>query len=147
MPTLVSSRRRFVDVLLGTGFLGMAVWMLYPVTRYLIPPKSGEPSVAAVTLPWKPAEVKANSGRIFRFGSQPGILVKTPAGELRAFAATCTHLNCTVQYREERQDIWCACHNGVYDLNGKNVSGPPPRPLDPYNVFVKADQIVVSKRA
>jgi Rieske Fe-S protein len=147
MPTLVSSRRSFVDVLLGTGFLGMAVWMLYPVTRYLVPPKSGEPSVASVTLPWKPAEVKVNSGRIFRFGSQPGILVKTPSGELRAYAATCTHLNCTVQYREDRQDIWCACHNGVYDLNGKNVSGPPPRPLDPYNVFVKGDQVVVSKRA
>jgi Rieske Fe-S protein len=124
----------------------MAVWMLYPVVRFLIPPKSGEPTIASVTLPWKPAEVKASSGRIFKFGSQPGILVKTPAGEMRAFAATCTHLNCTVQYREEKQDIWCACHNGIYDLNGKNVSGPPPRPLDPYKVQVTADgKILVSK--
>ncbi len=147
MHAAASSRRDFVDVLLGAGFLGMAVWMLYPVARYLVPPREGQPTVASVTLPWKPSELKVNTGRIFRFGSQPGILVKTSAGELRAFTAVCTHLNCTVQYREDRQDIWCACHNGVYDLNGKNVSGPPPRPLDPYNVFVKADQIVVSKRA
>jgi len=52
-----------------------------------------------------------------------------------------------VQYREEKQDIWCACHNGIYDLNGKNVSGPPPRPLELYRVNVKGDQIVVSKGA
>lgn len=99
-----SSRRGFVNVLLGAGFTSMAVWMLYPVVRYLIPPKQGQPNVASVTLPWTPAEIKVNSGRIFRFGTQPGILVKTPSGELRAFTAVCTHLNCTVQYREDRQE-------------------------------------------
>jgi Rieske Fe-S protein len=52
-----------------------------------------------------------------------------------------------VQYRDEKQEIWCACHNGVYDLNGKNVSGPPPRPLEEYKVNVKGDQLVVSRRA
>ena len=147
METAAGTRRSFVNILMGGGFTAMAAWMLYPVVRFLIPPKSGEPTIASVTVPWKPAEIKTNSGRIFKFGSQPGILVKTPAGELRAFAATCTHLNCTVQYREEKQDIWCACHNGIYDLNGKNVSGPPPRPLEIYKVNVKADQIVVSKGA
>jgi Rieske Fe-S protein len=147
MQTATGSRRGFVNLLMGSGFGAMAVWMLYPVVRFLIPPKGGEPTIASVTLPWKPAEVKTNSGRIFKFGSQPGILVKTPAGELRAFAATCTHLNCTVQYREEKQDIWCACHNGIYDLNGKNVSGPPPRPLEGYKVNVKGDQVIVSKGA
>jgi len=91
METLASSRRGFVNFLLGSGFGAMAVWMLYPVLRYLIPPTSGEPTIASVTIPWKPAEVKANTGRIFKFGSQPGILVKTPAGELRAFPGVCTH--------------------------------------------------------
>jgi len=147
MDMPANSRRGFVNLLLGSGFGAMMVSMLYPVVRYLLPPESGEPTIANVTLPWKTAEIRVNSGRIFRFGSQPGILVKTPAGELRAFSAVCTHLNCTVQYREEKQDIWCACHNGVYDLNGRNVSGPPPRPLEHYKAFVKGDQIVVSKGA
>jgi Rieske Fe-S protein len=147
MEILANSRRSFVNYLLGSSFGAMVIWMLYPVVRYLIPPQTGEATIASVPMPWKPAELKVNSGRIFKFGSQPGILVKTPAGELRAFSAVCTHLNCTVQYRDDRQDIWCACHNGVYDLNGKNVSGPPPRPLEPYRVFVKGDQIVVTKGA
>ncbi len=147
MDTAANPRRGFVSLLLGGGFAAMIVSVLYPVIRYLIPPKSGEPTTASVTVPWKPAEIRVNSGRIFRFGSQPGILVRTPGGELRAFSAICTHLNCTVQYREEKQDIWCACHNGVYDLNGKNVSGPPPRPLENYRINAKGDQVVVSRGA
>jgi Rieske Fe-S protein len=147
VDTLATSRRGFVNLLLGSGVGAMLVSVLYPVVRYLIPPKSGEPTTANVTIPWKPTEIRVNAGRIFRFGSQPGLLIRTPAGELRAFSAVCTHLNCTVQYREGKQDIWCACHDGVYDLHGKNVSGPPPRPLEDYRVQVKGEQIVVSKRA
>jgi Rieske Fe-S protein len=73
--------------------------------------------------------------------------VKTPGGELRAFSARCTHLDCTVQYREDLNHIWCACHNGHFDLNGKNIAGPPPEPLQAFEVNVRGDQIVVSVRA
>src|SRR5215472_5116509 len=93
------------------------------------------------------AELKANSGQIFKFGSQPGILIRTSEGDLRAFTAICTHLACIVQYRSDLSHIWCACHNGHFDLNGKNITGPPPRPLEPYVVNVRGDQIVVRKAA
>jgi len=141
----VDSGRRVVNLLLGTSLGALFISVFYPIVKYLIPPKLAEPTTFSVTVPWKGSELKANSGRIFRFGSRPGLLVKTPAGELRAFSAICTHLDCTVQYREDRQDIYCACHNGVYDLNGKNVSGPPPRPLDPLKLNVRGDQIIVMK--
>ena len=51
-----------------------------------------------------------------------------------AFSATCTHLDCIVEYRPGVKKIWCNCHDGQYDLNGRNVGGPPPRPLTPYTV-------------
>jgi len=141
----VDPGRRVVNLLLGTSLGALFISVFYPIVKFLIPPKLAEPTTFSVTVPWKAAELKANSGRIFRFGSRPGLLVKTPAGELRAFSAICTHLDCTVQYREDRQDIYCACHNGVYDLNGKNVSGPTPRPLDPLKLNVRGDQIIVMK--
>ncbi|MBI4391409.1 MAG: Rieske (2Fe-2S) protein, partial [candidate division NC10 bacterium] len=72
---------------------------------------------------------------------------RTPAGELRAFSAVCTHLNCTVQYRPDLSHIWCACHNGHFDLTGKNIAGPPPRPLETFVVNARGNQIVVSKSA
>jgi len=98
-----------------------------------------------VKLSVKPVDIKPNSGMIFKFGNSPGILIRTPTGELRAFSAVCTHLNCTVQYRTDLTEIWCACHNGRYNLSGKNVAGPPPRPLEAYAVNARGDQIVVSK--
>lgn len=140
-------RRRFINWFLGTSAGAFLLSVLYPVTRYLIPPEVGESTAGTVTLSIKPDEVKPNSGQIFKFGSRPAILVRTPGGELRAFSAVCTHLNCTVQYRADLSEIWCACHNGHFDLNGKNVAGPPPRPLDAYVVNVRGAQIVVSKTA
>jgi Rieske Fe-S protein len=67
-------------------------------------------------------------------------------GQYRALSATCTHLSCTVQYRGDLRQVWCACHNGMYDLAGRNLSGPPPRPLEQYDVHVRGDEIIVSRR-
>jgi cytochrome b6-f complex iron-sulfur subunit len=141
------TRKRFVDWLLGTSFGGFLAAVIYPVARYIVPPEVPESSVNSVTLSFGADEVPSNFGRIFKFGNRPGILIRTPGGEFRAFSAICTHLQCTVQYREDLEHIWCACHNGHYDLNGINIAGPPPRPLDRYDVNVRGDQIVVSVRS
>jgi len=141
------SRRKILNWLLGTSAGAFLLSVFYPVSRYLIPPKAEESTSRTVTLTMKPADVKSNSGQIFRFGNQPAILLRGPDGELKAFSAVCTHLACIVQYRSDLSHIWCACHNGHFDLNGLNISGPPPRPLEPYVVNVKGDQIVVSKKA
>lgn len=141
------TRRGFVAWLLGTSAGGLVLAVLYPVSRYLVPPPAGESAAATVTLPMAPDDVAPNTGTIFKFGNRPGILIRTASGEFRAFSAVCTHLNCIVQYRPELAHIWCACHNGHFDLNGINIAGPPPRPLDPFVVNVRGDQIVVSKGA
>jgi cytochrome b6-f complex iron-sulfur subunit len=139
------TRRRFINWWLGTTAGAFLASVLYPVTRYLIPPEIAESTAASVTLPVKLDEVKPNSGQIFKFGNRPAILVRTASGDLKAFSAVCTHLNCTVQYRADLGHIWCACHNGHFDLNGQNIEGPPPRPLDAFVVNVRGAQIVVSK--
>ncbi len=137
-------RRGFLNMLLGTGTVATLGAILYPVFRFMVPPKIIESSASTVVAA-KVAEMKPNQGKIFKFGSKPGLLVQTPEGEYRAFSAICTHLDCTVQYRQEEKLIWCACHNGRYDLTGKNVSGPPPRPLEEFKVNVRGDEIVVSR--
>jgi Rieske Fe-S protein len=141
------SRRGFINWILGTSVGGLLLAVFYPLGRYLVPPPAGESAVATVTLPIKAEDVPANSGQIFKFGNRPGILVRAPSGELRAFSATCTHLGCIVQYRSDLSHIWCACHNGHFDLNGRNIEGPPPAPLEAFDVNVRGDQIVISKGA
>jgi cytochrome b6-f complex iron-sulfur subunit len=138
-------RRRFAEVLLGGGFLATAVAFLYPVLHYLIPPKAPDLGSDAVVA-GRIGELKPNSGKIFRFGTHPGLLIRTASGEYRAMSATCTHLSCTVQYRDDLREVWCACHNGKYNLDGRNVSGPPPRPLEAFDVQVKGEVVFVRRR-
>jgi Rieske Fe-S protein len=138
-------RRRLVEMLLGGGVFASIVAFVYPVFRYLIPPQvadlGGDEVVAA-----KVGDLRPNGSKIFRFGTHPALLMLTAEGEYRALSAVCTHLSCTVQYRNDLHQVWCACHNGLYDLNGRNVSGPPPRPLDAFQVHVRGDEIVVSRK-
>lgn len=136
--------RRLINYLLGTGIGGTMTTILYPVFRFLSPPEIPE-STQATVVAGKTTDLRPNSGKIFKFGTKPGIVIETPTGEIRAFSAVCTHLACTVQYRSDLQEIWCACHNGVYDLNGKYIAGPPPRPLQQYQVNIRRDEIIVSK--
>jgi Rieske Fe-S protein len=138
------NRRRFLDGLVGTGFASTLVAIAYPVWRYLIPPASGEPAARSV-IAAQASIVKANSGVVFKFGSTPGLLIRTAEGELQAYNAVCTHLQCTVQYKPDTAQIWCPCHNGLYDLQGNVVSGPPPRPLERLTVNQRGDDVVVSR--
>ena len=138
--------RTAITWLLSTSVGGLLAAVVYPVARYLIPPEAVESSVSSVTLPFTAAEMAPNSGRIFRFGNQPGLIVRTPRGEFRAFSARCTHLDCTVQYRDDLEEIWCACHNGHFDLSGRNVAGPPPEPLPVFDVRLRGEQIVVNRK-
>ncbi len=139
------TRRRIVGYVLGGGLLASFASFIYPILRYLVPPAvaelGGDEIVAA-----KVTELKPNSSKIFRFGSRPGLLILNTDGGYTAMSATCTHLGCTVQYRNDLRQVWCACHNGIYDMNGRNVSGPPPRPLDKFEVHLRGDDVVVSRK-
>lgn len=140
----VTSRRRFIHIMLGGGVASLLASFLYPILRFVLPPKVGE-AVQSTVVAGKVGDLKPNSGKIFKFGNRPGLLILTAAGEYKAFSAVCTHLQCTVQYRPDHTAIWCACHNGQFNLNGQVMSGPPPKPLLQYGVAVKGEDIVVSR--
>lgn len=143
MPKL--SRRNFVNYLFGGGLLGILATFLYPVIRFIMPPKQREVSVNKVEAA-KVGELAPDTFKIFKFGNSPGIIINTPQGELKAFTAICTHLACTVNYDNETETIHCPCHNGRFDLAGNVLSGPPPAPLEEYDVEISGDVIFVSKR-
>ena len=138
------NRRNFLNIFLGTGFLGWLGSIFYPLISYLIPPKVSEAKVQSVKAGIA-ADFPSNSGKIIKFGRKPVILIKTKENTFVALSATCTHLDCIVQYRSDTKQILCACHNGIYDLKGRNISGPPPRPLTEFNVNILNEEIIVSK--
>ncbi len=138
------SRRKFLNTLLGVGGIGGVLSVFYPIISYLIPPKITEPNVNSVKAGLS-NDFPSNSFKIIKFGRSPVILIKTADNQYKALSASCTHLGCIVQYKSDTKQIWCACHNGIYDLNGRNISGPPPRPLEEYDVKVVKEEIVITK--
>jgi Rieske Fe-S protein len=144
-PAPDAGRRTVVSWLLGGGVAASLASFFYPVARFLVPPQVAEVSVNEVAA-GKVQDLKPNSGKVVKFGNKPALLVRVNDTEWKAFSAVCTHLNCTVQYQESRREIWCACHNGTYDLEGRVVSGPPPKPLEEMAVKIRGDEVVISKR-
>lgn len=135
-----------------TALCGVAIlWggmTLFPIYLYLNPKPGGEEAKTKVTSleVCKLKEIPKGSGRNFRFGSTPALLIHTQDGEVHAFKAICSHLGCTVQYRGDKDAIWCACHGGAYDAHtGRNIAGPPPKPLAALKVDVVDGTVIVSQ--
>jgi Rieske Fe-S protein len=132
-----SGRRRMLNWFLGTSVGALLSSVVYPVLRYVSPPVIPEATTAQVEAgSTNDPELLGRGFKIVRFGADPVILIRVSDTEYRAFTATCTHLDCVVEFRQREQLIWCNCHNGQYDLNGRNVAGPPPRPLTALQVHV-----------
>lgn len=130
-----SSRRRFLNWFLGTSTGALMASVFYPVIRYISPPEVPEASTNQVEAgATNDPELLENGYKIIRFGQEPVILVRVADGDFRAFAGTCTHLDCIVEYQKDKRRIWCNCHNGEYNLHGQRVAGPPPRPLETFQV-------------
>ena len=140
-----TNRRGFLKVLGTIGVTAFSASILYPVFSFLRPPKQREVEVSEVTA-GKIEDLKKEDFKIIRFGNEPVIVIPTD-DKFLAFSARCTHLDCTVQYLKDKNVIWCACHNGKYDLTGRNISGPPPRPLTKFKTIVKGDELMVAKNS
>jgi len=130
-------RRGFLNSFLATSFGALAASVLYPIARFISPPNVPEASANQVEAgPVNDPELMERGFKILRFGAEPVILIRAAEGDYRAFTATCTHLDCIVEYRRQQGVIFCNCHSGTFDLTGRNISGPPPRPLTPFRVHV-----------
>jgi Rieske Fe-S protein len=76
--------------------------------------------------------------------SEISVYVLTDDGrEYVAMSNTCTHLGCRVRWIADQEQFFCPCHTAAFDKDGQVVSGPPPRPLDRYEVKIDDDQLYI----
>jgi cytochrome b6-f complex iron-sulfur subunit len=146
-------RRAWLLRTLKAGIVVTLGALLYPVARFLRPRHSTSSGALEAVAPYRLSDLHPDAQghwpSPFNFGGKPCLVIRTPDGEVKAFNAVCTHVQCTVEFRPGQEDIFCNCHNGVYDLNGRNISGPPPRPLEQYEVALRGtpgqEEIIVSR--
>jgi menaquinol-cytochrome c reductase iron-sulfur subunit len=71
--------------------------------------------------------------------------VKLDGGDVVAFAPQCTHLGCAYHFDETEKQFLCPCHNSVFSIDGKVVSGPAPRPLDRFDAKVQNNKLLLGE--
>lgn len=68
-------------------------------------------------------------------------------GAIIAIWNRCAHLGCPVSYSPGGDVYACPCHGGAYDSLGRVTSGPPPRPMDRFDVKIaRADGTDVARQ-
>ena len=118
--------------------------VVYGVVRYIIPPAIKRKLLEGFRIA-KFGDISSDAPTILRVNKSAIILVRGPHGQIKAFSAKCTHLGCVVQYQSDRKVFHCNCHGSEFDLDGKNISGPAPKPLVPYRVELKNDDVIISE--
>lgn len=72
----------------------------------------------------------------------PCLLIRTRDGQLLAYSQKCTHLSCAVVPDLDAGVLRCPCHDGLFELTtGRNIAGPPPRPLPAIELDVVGDDV------
>jgi cytochrome b6-f complex iron-sulfur subunit len=64
-------------------------------------------------------------------------------GSMLALWHRCTHLGCTVPWKEDEGVFHCPCHSSIFNKQGEVVSGPAPRPLDLFPIEIVDGQVIV----
>ncbi len=63
--------------------------------------------------------------------------------DVRVFSDICTHLACRVNWHPDQKHYISPCHDGHFDITGKNISGPPPRPLDEFTTKIENGNLFI----
>jgi cytochrome b6-f complex iron-sulfur subunit len=135
-------RRSFLNLAITGTAAALGVAGGYPAIRFLAPIPGPSPKRVEVG---KLDDFPVGSSKSVELGNRAVLVIRLPDGSFRAFVALCTHLQCVVGYEPERNRIECRCHAGVYSVEGENIAGPPPRPLQALKVTVAEGLVAVSE--
>jgi menaquinol-cytochrome c reductase iron-sulfur subunit len=70
-------------------------------------------------------------------------VVKHADNSVTAFGPQCTHLGCAYHWDDRKSEFLCPCHNSLFAMDGKVISGPAPRPLDRFATKVQGKKLLL----
>jgi menaquinol-cytochrome c reductase iron-sulfur subunit len=149
------SRRNFMQAAIwGIGGL-IGIGFGVPAVAYVVGPSLKSQQAQTWMRLGPTSKVELGTPTLFTFTSQTqtgwivnseevSVYVLSKDGrDYIAMSNICTHLGCHVRWITDQNLFFCPCHNGEFDVNGTVISGPPPRPLNRYEVKVENDQLYV----
>jgi Rieske Fe-S protein len=155
-PSRQISRRDFIKVTTAVigGFITLATSI--PVIGYLISPALREnKAIGWIDLgPLEKYPIGATPS-FFDFSltqvngwertalSYGVFVVRKDDKTVQVISNICTHLGCRVTWHPDIEQYVSPCHDGHFDLTGKNISGPPPRPLDEFTTKIENGNLFI----
>jgi cytochrome b6-f complex iron-sulfur subunit len=133
-------RRGFLRLLLSITGLTALGSFLYPLSRFIAPPLARK---FTSNLSIKKDLISVGGAKEIVLGNTPAIIINVPDKGFVAVSRVCTHLGCLVQYDKKEKRLLCPCHAGVFDLEGKVLSGPPPKPLETIPLKVEGGILLI----
>ncbi len=136
----MTNRRQFLQKILALLGLTTFASFLYPLYRYFSPPAE---EAGAKRLVLSKREISLGDAKEIVFNNTPGVVINRPDQGYIVLSRICTHLGCLVDYQKDKKRLLCPCHGGTYDLSGRVIAGPPPRPLPQFPLKVEGDSIII----
>lgn len=133
-------RRGFLQIAWGismVGLFGQAGLALWRFLKPSIEPGTfGGKVVAGQVNEFEPGTVShVQKGRFY--------ISRLEDGAMLALWHRCTHLGCTVPWREDEARFNCPCHSSIFSPAGEVISGPAPRPMDLFPIEITDEQVIV----
>ena len=148
------TRRGFISSAVAMWTSVLSLPFIYSVFRYLSPSerrfrpyseRTGMNGLESRNREINLENLKEDSFVITRVEGKPVIVIRKSGSNVVALSAECTHLRCIVGYRKSFNDVFCSCHGGSFDLEGKVTGGPPKRPLTKFQVRILGNTVSVFK--
>ncbi|HEU4683164.1 MAG TPA: ubiquinol-cytochrome c reductase iron-sulfur subunit, partial [Nitrospira sp.] len=137
-----TSRRRFLSqAVMGFGLLFGIGTLGFRFVQFLIPTKKDRQMQSVLI--GSESRIPADEALPMDVEGQKILVLRTDEG-VAAFSRRCTDLGCLVSWNKQRRQFICPCHQGTFDKQGRNVGGPPPRPLDRLEIIRRGDQLYVN---
>ncbi|HON85393.1 MAG TPA: ubiquinol-cytochrome c reductase iron-sulfur subunit [Syntrophorhabdaceae bacterium] len=139
------SRRQFLNTLFGGWLIAFLSGGFYALLKFAFPTLGKEPDF--VVLNAKDfIDIPTNSVKPFAWGGKLGFIFKRPDNKTVALKGVCTHMECNIAYKPEDKKFYCPCHKGWFDMDGKVLEGPPPKPLEFFEMTQEGEKLVVAKK-
>ena len=150
-------RRDFLGLVTWAIGILIGAWIGIPAIAYIVGPALKEET----TDDWIPigstskielgtptlfkANIERTTGWIINQEELSAYVLTEDGRNFIALSNICSHLGCRVRWIAAQEGFFCPCHNAVFDKEGQVVSGPPPRPLDRFEVKVEDEQLFIKE--
>lgn len=139
------TRRTFLNTLFGGWALAFCSGSVYAALKFAFPTLGKEPDF--VVLDAKSfSGMPPNSVKPFAWGGKLGLIFRNAGGETFALKGVCTHMECNVTYKPDERKFYCPCHKGWFDETGKNIAGPPPKPLEFFEMKKEGEKLIIARK-